>query len=118
MCSRKMVSVTTILYYLPTQNYWYEATVFKLYYVDVTHLLEVIGEAVDLRWKDFDDGEPKSDPRVAVLGAVEVRDQRVIEPCFQSATQYSGNCAKSNALFISLVVLIMKKQNLISLRKY
>ena len=68
---------------------------FSIYKIFV-YLLEIIGEAVDLGREDLDDGEPEGDPLIAVLRAVKVRDQSVVQASFQPAAKYTGHYLKGN----------------------
>ena len=60
----------------------------------IVALLDIVWEAVDFGWEDLYDGEPEGDPLIAMLRAVEVRDQSVVQASLQPATKYTGHCLK------------------------
>ena len=60
----------------------------------IVALLDIVWEAVDFGWEDLYDGEPEGDPLIAMLRAVEVRDQSVVQASLQPATKYAGHCLK------------------------
>ena len=84
---------------VPTFFFLYNIWIWVQYLIQISdsklvYLLEIVGEAVNLGREDLDDGEPEGDPLVAVLRAVEVRDQSVVQASFQPATKYTRHCLR------------------------
>ena len=52
----------------------------------LSYSLEVVRETVDFGRDDLDQGEPEGDPAVAVLGAVKVRYQSIVQLSLKPAT--------------------------------